>query len=148
VKPPGASRRAVFVLECLDATLPALYHSTIRVNDNTAQLDAAMHALAHPTRRAILQRLMREEARVTDLAAPFDLSLNAVSKHIRVLETARLVKRRRVWREHVVSFNPQPLDTVAAWIDQQRTVWTQRLDNLDEFLKKEAADQARQEKHP
>jgi DNA-binding transcriptional ArsR family regulator len=107
------------------------------VNDTAAQLDLTMTALAHPTRRAILERVMRHEARVTDLAAPFDLSLNAVSKHIRVLETANLVKRRRVWREHIVSYNPQPMEQVAAWIEQQRAVWTQRLDNLDEFLKNE-----------
>jgi DNA-binding transcriptional ArsR family regulator len=111
------------------------------VNDGTAQLDLAMNALAHPTRRAILQRVMRHEARVTDLAAPFDLSLNAVSKHIRVLETANLVKRRRVWREHFVSFNPQPMDLVSQWIEQQRAIWTQRFDNLDEFLKQEMAAQ-------
>ncbi|HYC99780.1 MAG TPA: metalloregulator ArsR/SmtB family transcription factor [Phycisphaerales bacterium] len=104
-----------------------------------------MNALAHPTRRAILQRVMRHETRVTDLAAPFDLSLNAVSKHIRVLETANLVKRRRVWREHFVSFNAQPLNVVSAWIDEQRAVWTQRFDNLDAFLKQEMAAQEQAE---
>lgn len=98
-----------------------------------------MTALAHPTRRAILQRVMRHESRVTDLAAPFDLSLNAVSKHIRVLETANLVKRRRVWREHLVSFNPQPLNEVAAWIEEQRSIWDQRFDALDALLKAEMA---------
>lgn len=104
-----------------------------------------MTALAHPTRRAILQQVMRHEARVTDLAAPFDLSLNAVSKHIRVLETANLVKRRRVWREHFVSFNPQPLNDVAAWIEQQRSIWNQRFDALDAMLKAEIATERDQD---
>jgi predicted transcriptional regulator len=113
------------------------YHSTNTVNDGTAQLDLTMTALAHPTRRAILERVMRQEARVTDLAAPFDLSLNAVSKHIRVLETANLVRRRRVWREHIVSYNPQPMEQVAVWIDQQRAIWNARFDALDELLKAE-----------
>ena len=103
-----------------------------------------MTALAHPTRRAILQRVMRHETRVTDLAAPFDLSLNAVSKHIRVLETANLVKRRRVWREHFVSFNPQPLDEAAAWMEEQRSIWTQRFDALDAMLKAEMAAEHKQ----
>ncbi len=101
-----------------------------------------MTALAHPTRRAILERLMRGEARVTDVAKPFKMSLNAVSKHIRVLERARLVRRRRVWREHRVSFNAEPLDEVSAWIEKRRAFWTQRLDALDGLLKAQDADAA------
>ena len=100
-------------------------------------LDQTMAALAHPTRRAILDRLMRGEARVTDLASPFDMSLNAVSKHIRVLEEAGLVRRRRVWREHRVSFNGEPLDEVSAWIEKRRAYWTQQLEALDELLDEE-----------
>ncbi len=99
-----------------------------------------MTALAHPIRRAILERLMRGEARVTDLARPFKMSLNAVSKHIRVLERARLVRRRRVWREHRVSFNPEPLDEVSSWIEKRRAFWTQQLDALDALLTGEDAD--------
>lgn len=86
----------------------------------TADLDDTMLALADPTRRAILNRLAGGEARVTDLAAPFAMSLNAVSKHIRILERATLVRRRRAGREHVLSLNPAPLDQAAAWIEQQR----------------------------
>ena len=70
-------------------------------------LDHTLAALADPTRRAILQRLARGEARVTELADPFNMSLNAVSKHIRMLERADLVRRRRVGRDHFLSFNPQ-----------------------------------------
>lgn len=75
-----------------------------------SNLDHTLTALADPRRRAILQRLSEGEARVTDVAEPFSISLNSVSKHIRVLERARLVRRRRVGREHFLSLNPAPLD--------------------------------------
>jgi DNA-binding transcriptional ArsR family regulator len=101
-----------------------------------AKLDQTLMALADPTRRAILQRLARGEARVTELARPFAISLNSVSKHIRVLERAQLVRRRRSGREHLMSFNPQPLDQAAAWIEAQRAFWTARLDALERELSK------------
>ncbi|HRO02619.1 MAG TPA: metalloregulator ArsR/SmtB family transcription factor, partial [Terricaulis sp.] len=97
-------------------------------------LDDTMLALADPTRRAILQRLGTGEARVTDLAASFAMSLNAVSKHIRILERAALVQRRRNGREHVLSLNPAPLDEAAAWIESQRQFWNARLDALEAAL--------------
>ena len=90
-----------------------------------------MLALADPTRRAILQRLGSGEARVTALAAPFEMSLNAVSKHIRVLERAELIRRRRAGREHYLSLNPKPLDEAAAWIEEQRRFWSASLDALE-----------------
>lgn len=105
-------------------------------------LGDTLAALADPTRRAILQRLIRGQARVTALAEPFDISLNAVSKHIRILERARLVQRRRVGREHVLTFNPAPLDQAAAWIAAQRALWTARLDALDAILTAEDAARA------
>lgn len=101
------------------------------------ELDHTLIALADPTRRAILQRLSRGEARVTELAQPFAMSLNAVSKHIRMLERARLVRRRRAGREHLLSLNPQPLDAAAEWIAAQRRLWTARLDALDGLLQAE-----------
>ncbi|HXK33552.1 MAG TPA: metalloregulator ArsR/SmtB family transcription factor [Dehalococcoidia bacterium] len=100
-----------------------------------AALDATIEALAHPARRAILRRLGHGEARVTELAEPFDMSLNAVSKHIRVLEQARLVRRRRDGREHFISADPRPLDDVARWIDEQRAAWTARLNAMDAALR-------------
>lgn len=100
----------------------------------TAALDHTMLALADPTRRAILRRLGSGEARVTDLAQPFAMSLNAVSKHIRILERAALVRRRRAGREHVLSLNPAPLDEAAAWIEEQRQFWNTRLDALERAL--------------
>jgi DNA-binding transcriptional ArsR family regulator len=96
-------------------------------------------ALADPTRRAILQRLSQGEARVTDLAGPFPISLNSVSKHIRILERARLVRRRRAGREHLLSLDRQPLDELAAWMESQRSIWASRLDVLEALLAAEDA---------
>lgn len=104
--------------------------STVR----EARLDRTLTALADPTRRAILKQLSRGETRVTDLAKPFDISLNSVSKHIRVLEKANLVTRRKAGREHWLKFNRAPLDEAAAWIEQQRTFWNERLDALEAEL--------------
>lgn len=111
----------------------------MKLNEEPSAIDLAMTALAHPTRRAILERVMQRETSVTELAEPFAISLNAVSKHIRVLERGRLVRRRRVWREHLVSFDPAPLQEVAAWIDKTRAFWNARLDALEELLKAEDA---------
>lgn len=98
-------------------------------------LDRTLMALADPTRRAILRRLAAGEARVTELAQPFAMSLNSVSKHIRVLERACLVRRRRAGREHLLSFDPAPLDEAAAWIAQQRAFWNDRLAVLESALR-------------
>lgn len=100
-----------------------------------ANLDHTLMALADPTRRAILQRLSAGETRVTDIARPFAMSLNSVSKHIRVLERAQLVRRRRAGREHLLSFNPKPLDEAATWIAAQRAFWAARLDALERALR-------------
>jgi len=113
----------------------------------SAQLDATLTALADPTRRAILRRLSGGEARVTEIASPFTMSLNAVSKHIRVLERADLVRRRRAGREHFLAVNPRSLDHAAAWIAGQRSLWAARLDALDALLREEdAATPAAEEK--
>ena len=98
-------------------------------------LDETLQALADPTRRAILARLTEGEARVTELAKPFAISLNSVSKHIRMLERAELVHRRREGREHILTLNPGPLDEAAEWIEGQRNLWKFRLGTLDEILK-------------
>jgi DNA-binding transcriptional ArsR family regulator len=102
-------------------------------------LDHTLIALADPTRRAILGRLAEGEARVTELAEPLPMSLNGVSKHIRMLERADLVRRRRAGREHFLSINPRPLDEAAAWIENQRALWTRRLDTLEHLLRAEDA---------
>lgn len=105
----------------------------------TADLDLTLIALADPTRRAILQRLSRGEARVTELAAPFPISLNSVSKHIRILERARLVHRRRAGKEHLLSLEQRPLEEAAAWMAAQRNIWNSRLDVLEALLEAEDA---------
>lgn len=100
-------------------------------------LDHTLAALADPTRRAILERLSRGEARVTEVAQPFEMSLNAVSKHILVLERAQLVRRRKQGREHYLSYNAAPLDEAAHWIERQRALWNARLDTLEAILREE-----------
>jgi DNA-binding transcriptional ArsR family regulator len=99
--------------------------------------DHTLAALADPTRRAIVQRLGGGEIRVTDLAKPYAMSLNAVSKHIRVLENARLVCRRRAGREHFLSLDPQPIEAVGVWIAEQKAAWVARLQTLDALLQDE-----------
>jgi DNA-binding transcriptional ArsR family regulator len=107
------------------------------VRARLSNLSRTLRALADPTRRAILQRLMQGEARVTELAHPFAMSLNAVSKHIRVLERARVVRRRRAGREHLLAIEPESLDEAAAWIVAQRAIWTRSLDALESILRAE-----------
>lgn len=102
-------------------------------------LDRTLLALADPTRRAILQRLSSGEARVTEVARPFRMSLNAVSKHILVLERAKLVKRRKEGRDHYLSYRPEPLDAAAKWIAETRDFWSSRLDILERLLREEDA---------
>ena len=97
-------------------------------------------ALAAPTRRAILQRLSAGEARVTDVAQPFKMSLNAVSKHIMVLERAKLVQRRKEGRDHYLSYRAEPLDAAAKWIEETRHFWGNRLDALERLLREEDAN--------
>jgi DNA-binding transcriptional ArsR family regulator len=98
------------------------------------RLNVTFAALADPTRRAILARLVSGERSVTELAAPFDMSMPAISKHLKVLEQAGLIARRREaqWRRCRIS--PEPLKDVADWAERYRHVWEGRLDRLDEYL--------------
>jgi DNA-binding transcriptional ArsR family regulator len=107
------------------------------------QLDHTLIALADPTRRAILQRLTQGPARVTDLARPFKISLNSVSKHIRILERADLVKRQIAGREHVLSFNPAPLHEAEAWIQAHLAFWNDQLDDLEARLRSDDAKRSK-----
>jgi DNA-binding transcriptional ArsR family regulator len=113
------------------------------LQSTATKLDDTLLALADPTRRAILEHLSRGEARVTDLAQPFAISLNSVSKHIRLLERAGLVRRDVRGREHVLSFNGQPLDRAAEWIDRHRALWRGRLRALDALLQGEDRERRR-----
>lgn len=103
------------------------------------ELDDTLVALADDTRRSILKRLAEGDARVTEVAAPFDISLNSVSKHIRILERAGLVRRRVAGRDHFLSLDPKPLDSASAWMQQQRAAWTRSLDKLEAALRAEDA---------
>ena len=97
-------------------------------------MDECFGALADPTRRAIVSRLAAGEARVTDVAAPFAISLNSVSKHIRMLERAGLVRRRIEGREHLLSLDPAPMGPAIAWMEEQARLWRWRLGRLEEVL--------------
>jgi len=109
------------------------------VNSSPAQLDRVFHALSDPTRRAMLARLSKGEATVSTLAAPFKTSLPAISKHLRVLEDAGLVKRDVRGREHHCSLEPRPLKTAAEWIEYHQRFWDTRLDVLEDLLTSEAS---------
>jgi DNA-binding transcriptional ArsR family regulator len=99
-----------------------------------SQLDAAFSALADPTRRAIVARLARGSATVSELAQPFDMSLPAVSKHLSVLECADILKRRKEGRTHHCSIDMATLKRAMAWIDRHRILWEGSLDALAEYL--------------
>jgi DNA-binding transcriptional ArsR family regulator len=99
-----------------------------------ARLDGVFNALGDPTRRAILARLTNHHARVTEIAADFPISLNSVSKHIRMLERAGLIHRSIQGREHLLSLNAAPLAEAQAWIDRYRSFWEGSLARLDTYV--------------
>lgn len=108
---------------------------------SAAALDATFGALADPTRRAILARLAETpEASVSDLAAPFDVSLPAISKHLRVLEEAGLLARRREGRVHHCRVLAAPMRTASEWIAKYERFWEGRLDALARYLEETADD--------
>jgi len=107
-------------------------------------LSSVFAALADPTRRAILDRLTSGEASVSELSEPFDMSMPAISKHLKVLERAGLIARSRDAQWRPCHLDPAPLKTAAEWLDHYRRFWEQSFDRLDEYLrelkKKEKAD--------
>src|SRR3989442_12374686 len=98
-------------------------------------LDRAFAALSDPTRREIVQRLAKGAARVTDLAQPFDMSFNAVSKHVKGLERAGLGRRTRAGREHHMALDAEPIRRIAGWASRSKRFWSDRLDKLAAFLR-------------
>ena len=102
-------------------------------------LDDTLIALADDTRRSILARLAAGDARVTEVAAPFDISLNSVSKHIRLLERAGLVSRRVAGRDHFLTLQRKPFDELTEWMLKTREFWNSRLDLLEAALRAEDA---------
>ena len=99
------------------------------------RLNATFAALADPTRRAILARLTTGEASVNELAEPFEISLPAISKHLKVLERAGLITRGREAQWRPCTLQAGPLKDVANWVEQYRRFWEQSFDRLDEYLK-------------
>jgi len=99
------------------------------------RLSVTLAAIADPTRRAILARLAAGETSVTELAAPFDMSLPAVSKHLKVLERAGLIARGRDAQWRPCRLEPAPLEEVAGWVEHYRRFWEQSLDRLDDYLR-------------
>jgi len=107
----------------------------------SADLDLVFGALADATRRGIIERLAVGEATVTELAAPFPISLPAISRHLKVLEHASLITRSQHGRWRGARLSPTSLTAVAAWLAQQEQLWAERLDRLDDHLSKLAAEQ-------
>lgn len=105
------------------------------------QLDAVFQALADPTRRAILARLAESPGTVGEVAAPFEMSLQGVSKHLRVLERAGLVGRDIDGRRHVCRAEPKALEPARDWLRYYERFWTERLDSLEEFLSLDTEDE-------
>jgi DNA-binding transcriptional ArsR family regulator len=99
------------------------------------ELSTIFAALADPTRRAILERLAQGEASVTELAEPFDMTLPAISKHLKVLERAGLIERGREAQWRPCRLQAEPLKQASNWIGQYRQHWEEKLDRLDEYLK-------------
>lgn len=116
------------------------------VNSTTERLDAVFGAIADPTRRAMLRQLARSEHSVGELAAPFDMSLAAASKHIRVLERAGLVRREVRGRVHLCRLDTRPLRSGLEWLRYYEQFWTDRLDVLEAMLRAEDAGAAQRQR--
>ncbi len=110
-----------------------LFNQMVKYDD--AQLDLKFGALADPTRRAILARLARGEASVNELAKPFNMSLPAISKHLKVLERAGLITRGRDAQWRPCRIQPAALKDVAEWLEQYRRLWEESFDRLDDYIK-------------
>lgn len=110
------------------------------VNYLTGRLDAVFGALADPTRRAILARLTEGEAQVTELARPFHCSLPAISKHLKILEAAQLIKREKSGRVHRLQVQREGLKEISQWMTEYELFWNERIDALKLFLENEDKD--------
>ena len=102
--------------------------------NNQPSLDLVFHALSDPARRAMVARLTRGPAPVSELAKPLDMSLSAVVQHLAVLETSGLVRSEKTGRVRTCRIEPKALRTAEQWITQRRTIWERRLDRLGEYL--------------
>ena len=115
---------------------------------NTDQLTDVLTAISHPTRRAIIEQLSNGPARFLDIAKPFDTALNSVTKHLKLLERAGLIERKKQGREVLISFQGEPLKEVASWVHEYERFWNERLDLFEQYFKdkKEKETKVKKEK--
>ena len=123
----------VVLLTLTDATSPVIFNRMVE-GQQTARLDRIFSALADPTRRAILQTLSQNPSTISEIAKPFPVSFNAISKHVMVLERAGLLHREIKGREHYCWIDPDPLAEANMWLEHYRRFWEQRLDALQVYV--------------
>jgi DNA-binding transcriptional ArsR family regulator len=99
------------------------------------QLSNVLTAISHPTRRAIIAQLAAGPARFTDIAKPFDTALNSVTKHLKLLQRAGLIERKKLGREVFISFRAEPLREVAGWVHEYERFWNTRLEQFEQYFK-------------
>lgn len=116
-------------------------------HSQSAELDRIFSALADPTRRAILRALTRRPATINEIAKPFPVSLNAVSKHVMVLERAGLLRREIKGREHYCWIEPRPLREADEWLEHYRQFWEQRMDALEAYVARKYEASKRRTRH-
>jgi DNA-binding transcriptional ArsR family regulator len=102
-----------------------------------AQLNDVLTAISHPTRRAIIRRLANGPARFLEIAEPFDVALNAITKHLKLLERAGLIEREKRGREVLISLRPKALRLVADWVHEYERFWNERLDEFEGYFKQQ-----------
>jgi DNA-binding transcriptional ArsR family regulator len=107
------------------------------------QLSNVLTAISHPSRRAILGQLAKGPARFLDVAKPLDVSLNAVTKHLKLLERAGLISRAKQGREVMISVQPEPLKLVSGWVHEYEKFWNERLDQFEQFFKTKKTPKAK-----
>ena len=106
-------------------------------------LSDVLTAISHPTRRAIIGQLVNGPARFSDVAKPFDTALNAVTKHLKLLERAGLIERRKQGREVFISFRGEPLREVAEWVNDYERFWNERLDRFEQYFENKKEKQVK-----
>jgi len=118
----------------MDLTRAAVVHIVNHMVHNLAALDLVFRALSDPTRRGILEQLSRGDSNVGTLGAPYDVSEPAISKHLKVLERAGLIRRTRRGREHRIRIDPRPIEEARGWIAAYARFWKRQFDAVDAYL--------------
>jgi DNA-binding transcriptional ArsR family regulator len=108
------------------------------------QLTDVLTAISHPSRRAIIGQLAMGPARFTDIARPFNTALNAITKHLKLLERAGLIEREKRGREVFISFRAEPLRQVAGWVHEYERFWNERLDTFEDYFKEKKKKEKKQ----